>query len=147
MDFSSRERLERTARKLVLIAAFITAGLWLGGKAGFFDFSKDTLLNLQGSWLALMWIKILLDARSRRLGEADPGLDEPHPAVMLTIVIVLTGAAGVFAAIKGGPDASTSVPYLIAIGTVLLAILGFTLAAKHKDKIGEARFPSQTDQN
>jgi hypothetical protein len=146
MKLWPRIELERFIRRAVLAVMTIDLGLWFGGKLGFFFFSKDTLNNLQGGWLILFAIKSLLDARARNLGEANPGLDEPPPAVMLTILIVLTGAAGVAAAIRGGPEASADVPYMIAVGTILLAILGYILASRHKDQIGEARFKSPPEQ-
>lgn len=147
MKLWPRERIERATRRLILTAALISATIALAGSAGFFDLSKDTIRNFQSGWVALFWIKLLLDARARRLGEADPGLNEPSPAVMLTILIVLTGAAAVFSSLKGGPDASAHVPYLILIGTMLLALLGTYLASRYRDQIGEARFksPSNSD--
>ena len=140
----SREWIERTIRKLIMCCSLSLLALWVGGRAGFFPFSKDALAGLQASWLVLFWIDLLLRIRARRLGEADPALDEPSPAVILTILIVLTGVAGVYAASHGGPEASSNVPYLMDVGTVLLASLGYTLAAKHGDQIGEARFKSST---
>lgn len=146
MKLWSRIALERGIRRTVVAIMTIALVMWIGGKAGIFVFSKDTLNNLQASWVIFVWVKILLDARARRLGEADPVLDEPAPAIVLTILIVLTGAAGVAAAIRGGPEASTNVPYLIAVGTILLAVLGYILAARHKDQIGEARFKTPPEQ-
>ncbi|KUR71045.1 hypothetical protein AQZ52_10140 [Novosphingobium fuchskuhlense] len=140
MKLWPRARMEKAIRKLIPIAALITGALWLGGRVGFFPLTKDTVSALQGGWFALFWIDVLLRARARQLGEADPTLDEPSPAFILTILIVMTGAADVFASLKGSADASTNVPYLILVGTILLALLGYTLASRHRDRIGEARF-------
>jgi len=145
MKIWSRERLEATIRRPVRAALLITGAGWLAGYAGFLDFSKDSIVALQGGFVTLLFIQTLLDARARKRGGADPVLDEPHPAYLLTVMIVFTGAAGIRAATKGGPDASAHVPYLILVGTILLALLGYTLASRHRDQIGEARFKSPAD--
>lgn len=145
MKLWPRERIERAVRKLLVTCSLILIAIWMAGLAGLYPASKDTLSAIQIAWLALAAIEHLLKARARRLGEADPAQDEPSPAFILTILIVLTGAAAVLASLKGGPEASARVPYLILIGTMLLALLGYTLASRYRDQIGEARFKSHVD--
>lgn len=140
-----RTRLERTVRKLITIPALIALGLSYGASAGYFAFSKATVHGLHLTWLVAIWIIIVLDIRARFSDGPEPRLKEPHPAFMLTILIVLTGAAGAFAALGGGSDTATYAPWLILAATILLAVLGFVLASKYKDRIGEARFTPPPD--
>lgn len=136
----------RNFTKLLAVAWFTVMGVWLAGRTGFLDLPKDTSDSLHFTWVVLMMIKLYFDFRYRPIENSDKDPGEPPQAVILTILIILTGGAGVVAAIKSGPDASTIVPWSIGICTVMLACLGYTLASRHKNEIGEARFKSPSDQ-
>lgn len=138
-------RLETIMRTTVSVSAISLFAVFVAGRCEIIVLSKKTLFGVQLAFAALWFLTLLLNIRAERRRK-DTLIDtEPPPAVILAVLILLTGGAAVLAAMRGGSEASTYLPFLIGVGTILVALFGYALASRHGDQIGEARFKSPSN--
>lgn len=139
------ERVERVIRTIASVSAILLFATYVAGRCEIIALSKDALTNVHLSFVALWFLIVLLNIRAERRRPDEIIDTEPPPAIILGVLILLTGGTAVLAAVRGGADASSYVPFLIGVGTILLALFAYSLASKHKDEIGEARFKTPPD--